>query len=100
MSSILQKLYWKSPYLLKQWAASVNALRLERFRYGATFEKYCDEIDQRNNWSAEQFLAYQREQLRLLIQHATAKGAKRFAVEGSINAVVDGELVRDDLNVD
>lgn len=73
MNSIVQKIYWKAPCFVKNWMASFNARKLDRERHGPIFEQVLDEIAQRDKWSAEQFLEYQRQQLCSLIQHAAAK---------------------------
>jgi len=70
MGSIAQKIYWKAPYPVKKWMASFNARKLDRERHGPIFEQVLDEIAQRDKWSAEQFLEYQRDQLKFVIQHA------------------------------
>ena len=53
--------------------ASLNALKLGRQRYGQAFKQSLKEITARNEWSAEQFIEYQRQRLRLLLEHAAAK---------------------------
>lgn len=68
-----QKIYWKTPYFLKKWMASMNARRLDRVRYGPAYEQTLVEIGEHDKWSTEQFLEYQRRQLQSLIQHVVTK---------------------------
>jgi len=70
MAFITQKTYWKAPYLIKKWMASVNSLRVDQQRYGREYDKILSEIAERDKWSTQQFLEYQRDQLKSLIQHA------------------------------
>ena len=73
MSSLRQKIYWKAPYFIKNWMASINARRLDRERYGPAFRQVLEEITERDDWSMEQFLEYQRRQLCSLVQHAAVR---------------------------
>lgn len=73
MSSIVQKIYWKSPYFVKNWIASINAWKLDHQRYGREYQQIIDEIAEHDKWSTEKFLEYQSQQLCSLIQHAAAK---------------------------
>ncbi len=70
MSSLLERLYWKSPYCMKKWMTSMNARKLDYERFGPEFEKIVKEIKGHNQWSAEQFRQYQCQQLRSLIRQA------------------------------
>ncbi|MDD5458677.1 MAG: hypothetical protein PHF37_04730 [Phycisphaerae bacterium] len=73
MNSVLQKLYWKSPYFVKCWLASLNSIKLDKQRHGPVFQKTFEQIAKREKWSPEQFFQYQSEQLQSLIAHAAAK---------------------------
>lgn len=55
---------------MKNWMASLNARKLDGQRFGKEYEQICQEIHQRDSWSAEQFQKYQLEMLQLLIPHA------------------------------
>lgn len=85
MSPLLQNIYWKAPYFIKNWMASINARKLDKWRFGKEFEQICAELKERENWSADQFAEYQAKQLSAIIQHAAAKVPyyrKLFAEEG------------------
>ncbi len=73
MSSVVERIYNRAPYFVKNWMASMNAWKLDHLRYGSVFQQVLDEIAERDKWSTEQFLEYQCLQLHLLIQHAAAK---------------------------
>lgn len=53
MSSLLQGIYWKAPYFLKNWVASINARKLDKWRFGKDFKRICAELKERKNWSAD-----------------------------------------------
>ena len=85
MPSLLQEIYWKAPYFIKNWMASIKAGKLDKWRFGKDFEQICTELKERQNWSAEQFAEYQSSQLSAIIQHVAAKVPyyrKLFAEEG------------------
>lgn len=70
MASLSQKLYWNAPYSVKCWMASMNARKLDRQRHGKEFDRALQEISEHDKWLPEQFIEYQYQQLRDLIQHA------------------------------
>lgn len=70
MASLLQKIYWRAPYFMKGWMASLNARKLDRWRHGPEYTEIMASIAERDKWSLEQFQAYQREKLCKLIRHA------------------------------
>lgn len=72
MSSLMQQIYWKAPYFIKNWMASINAKKLDKWRFGKDFEQVCAELKEHENWSKEQFDDYQSKQLSVMIQHAAA----------------------------
>lgn len=72
MTPVIQKMYWKCPYFVKNRLASMNARKLDRQRHGRDYEQIISEIRQRDKWSAEQFAEYQCRQLQSLIQLAAA----------------------------
>ncbi len=70
MASLKEKIYWKMPFFCKNWMASWNARRLNRERFGPDYDRALQEIAEHDNWSAEQFVDYQRRELCSLIRHA------------------------------
>lgn len=73
MSSIIQEIYWKVPYFIKSWMASINAWKREHERYGLAYQQILSEIDEHDKWSTEQFIEYQNKQLCFIIQHIATK---------------------------
>ena len=71
-SDLSRKLYWAAPYVVKCWLASWHGRRCDRTRFGPDYDRLVAEIAARANWSPEQFVEYQNEQLRELIPHAAA----------------------------
>ena len=63
-------MYWKAPYFLKNWLASLNARKLDFSRYGLAYERIVSEIAEHDRWSPEKFIEYQRQELHSLIRHA------------------------------
>jgi len=85
MSSIRQKIYWKAPYLVKNLMASINAMILNRQRFGPDYQRVLGELAEHDKWSAEQFRQYQCVQLQSLIRHVSEKVPyyqKMFAEKG------------------
>ena len=72
MASLKEKIYWKTPYFLKRVMASAHARILDRQRFGPEYDRVLAEIADHDRWSAENFVEYQNERLRLLIHHVTA----------------------------
>lgn len=61
-------IYWKCPYAIKCFLASLHARRLDRVRYGPRYERICQEIRKRDTWTEVQFSQYQRERLQELFK--------------------------------
>lgn len=72
LGSLKQQIYWRAPYPVKRWLASLSAWKLDRWRYGPAYEAILHDIDSRTGWSEQQFADYQCAQLREVIQLAAA----------------------------
>ena len=72
MTSLSQRIYWKTPYFFKNRLASWNARRLSRERFGPDYEQILREIASHDKWTPEQFAEYQCQELRKLLQCAVA----------------------------
>jgi len=70
MVSLRHRLYWKAPPFVKNWLASWNARNLDAERYGPEREEILRQIAEHDQWSAAQFVEYQRRELRELVRHA------------------------------
>ncbi len=73
MSSLQLRMYWKSPFFVKNWLASIHSWRLDHQRHGLEFQCILDEIAIHDKWSTKQLLDYQQQQLTHLIHHAATK---------------------------
>ena len=69
-SRLAQEIYWASPYPVKKMFAWCNAWREDRTRHSPVFDQLMREIPQRDNWSREQFVQYQKEKLAEMLQAA------------------------------
>lgn len=65
-----QKIYWASPYTVKKIFAWCNAWREDKSRHSTVFDCLIREIEQRDGWSREQFIAYQNEKLAEVLRTA------------------------------
>ena len=70
MSSLAQRVYWLSPPAVKNWLASLQARRSDRWRHGASYDRTCAEIAEHDQWSHEQLADYQRRRLVEVVQLA------------------------------
>ena len=69
MSSIGEIFYLAFP-ALRNIAATVKGLQLNRLRYGEHYGKTVDDILNRKGWSSDQFTAYQNNRIRKIIATA------------------------------
>lgn len=67
------KVYYRSPLPLRSLAASAYGWRLRLNRYGNETERLVDEALQRDNWSSEQWTAWQEKQLGPLLHRAATQ---------------------------
>jgi phenylacetate-CoA ligase len=70
--SVSQKIYWWSPYFVKELFSWQYAWKMDRLRHGYFFEQTLREITERDKWTSQQFLEFQNEQLRLIVRHAAS----------------------------
>jgi len=70
MSKTLDRIYAHSPIWLQNVGISLYGLMWRHRRFGGNFARYVTEFQARESFTAEQWRAYQTEQLRLLLVHA------------------------------
>jgi len=70
VSTILEKIYEKSPSLIQNLMVSGYGLKIYRREYGRKFHAALKEFEERQWWSAEKLRDYQNEKLRALIKHS------------------------------
>lgn len=63
-------LYHSMPGWMRDVAASVRGWQLERWRYGAETERLVEEAQERENWTPDQWKAWQEERLARLLNRA------------------------------
>lgn len=59
MASPWERLYWKSPQWLQQVAVATWGVQWYRRRFGPLFHQYVTALRERDEWTSEQFHAYQ-----------------------------------------
>lgn len=64
------QLYHQSPPFVRDIAATMRGVYLRSWRYGAGSEERVEQALERDRWTAEQWSAYQQEQLGQLLEHA------------------------------
>jgi phenylacetate-CoA ligase len=70
MSTILEKIYQKSPALIQNLMVTGYGLKIYRREYGAKFRETLQEFES-NQWlSHDRLIEYQNEKLKLLIKHS------------------------------
>lgn len=67
--SKLQFLYARLPVYLQQGACSLEGWRIQRQRYGKSFQAALQDAEERMSWSQERIKAYQDERLHHFVQH-------------------------------
>ena len=60
------------PYFMRCWMASRYGRIQDRSRFGRGYQERLEEIVDHNQWSPEQFQAYQGQKLSEVVQHAAA----------------------------
>ena len=96
MSSLKEKIYWKTPCFAKKWLASAHARKLDRQRFGPDYDRTLEEIAAHDKWTARQFVEYQNKKLGELVRHAAVNVpyyrklfADRGIEPGQIKSVAD-----------
>lgn len=72
-SKLAENIYWKAPYFVKNWMASINARKLDKWRFGKDFQRVFTQLKEHDSWSADQFAEYQAKQLCEIIRNAADK---------------------------
>lgn len=70
MAGLLDQVYLRSPYWLQRLFMNVEALRVERHRYGARFRSALEDMRTRDRWSRERIEAFQLKRLRTILGQA------------------------------
>jgi phenylacetate-CoA ligase len=67
----LKTLYWRMPYSVRCWMAGRLGRKLAKVRNSEHYYRVLDELEQRDGWSRERLLEYQRLQIRRMLEHAS-----------------------------
>lgn len=68
-NDISKKIYPNLPLFFKNICASIGDIQNEHLRYGKVFEKYYNFLKKSENFSLNELINYQNEELKLLIKH-------------------------------
>lgn len=70
MSNNLENIYYQLPYYIQNIFVSIKGLELQRTRKSGLYTKYRAVLDERNNWTMDDYLNYQNTQFVNTFKHA------------------------------
>src|SRR5690349_13784701 len=73
MRSNLLYVFHRLPATAQSWIASLHGRRLRAWRYGPETERMVAEALERENWSPEQWRAWQEERLAVVLHRAATR---------------------------